>query len=189
MSIPKLPRNHDPKAFALSLLRENDCCKLILPDSTLEVSSYTMWNDPLKNFMRVARDLHLPPPPQGYDYERLLKFSWDTEGSGYVWNYRPLHGVPFFRLNVVFHCCPQPKVLVDTVLDSREFARQVWREAHALLRDRGLALFNSEALYSEFPFGDFVRLHHIVTGEPVPRTLSEEVALLTRLATEAPPQA
>ncbi len=187
MSIPKLSRNHDPRAFTLSIKRVNGAhvCMLILPDSTLEVSPYFMYNDPLKNFLRVACSLHLPPPPQGFHYERMLNFEWDSEGSGFVWKYRPLHGVPFFRLLVTLYGGMNPKVFVDTVLDSREFAKQVWKEALAQLRTSGFSAYHSEALYPEFPLGDFFQLHQIVTGESRPQNLSEEIALLTRLSRDA----
>jgi hypothetical protein len=184
-------RNHQPQAFHLSLTRGDSCCHACdfhLPSHAIHARPSGVFCNPLKNLLGAVIGLFTPVnDSDGLLLDRITSFEWDCEPAVFAWKFRRLRKVTCFRLVITYrtHACDtHPAVIVDTVLEENTFAKQVWESACTLLRESGIAFYDQhDTRHTEFPLGDFLRVHEIVTGEPVPSTLAEELAVLNRLVT------
>lgn len=173
-----------PRAFHLQLTRSS-CChrfELHLPSHSILASPSGVYCDPLRDLLRavVALNPNSPRSP-GLDVSEGTSFSWDCELQVFDWKFRHLKRVAGIRLVVSYRpdmSAPSGQVIMDTVLEERELFHQIWDNARKLLLEGGMSYHMS---HTPFPVREFWQVHELVTGNPVPYSLAEEMALLTQL--------
>jgi hypothetical protein len=190
VSILQILRDHRPRAFSLSLTRgDSRChaCEFHLPSHSVLMRPSGAYCNPVKDLLDAVINLSL----RGRDAfdarrSRTASFEWDCEPAVFTWKLRHLRRVAGIRLIISYRCeesDPSFQVVMDAVVEERELFRQIWENTRTLLVEGGVACLDAR---SPFPFREFLRVHELFTGEPQPRNLSEEIALLTRLSVNSP---
>ncbi len=139
-------------------------------------------SEPLADFLSTILDLDAyydgryatDGPPQ-------FHLRWQGEPWSYGWLFEPQPGEAL-RVTLAFragHLDEPDEVRCVALLSFRELARQVYEQARAIFREHGFFGYRNEWVSSDFPVGDFLRLHDVLSGEPAHRrSVAEELALL-----------
>ena len=190
MSNPEIFRGHDSKAFRLSLARGESCCHTVslqVAKVSFEIHPSGSYCDPIRDLLLAAAELpaHRYVTPGNRARLEHNHFAWHCEPDDVLWKFRPTKLSHGFRLSLLHRDSDwHPyRCFLETVLDRREFIRQIWSEACALLREGGIAYHGTHA---SFPFREFLSVHEMVTGDKLPGTLSEELEILKHIALPPP---
>jgi hypothetical protein len=184
---------HNHKDFSINLDRSDRLDELdrISDELTIrvrfggqavELKPSIMYINPIKDLLRVAAAIHYASHEWDDPDRKYLSFEWEAEGPFLKWVFRPLGYRRYVRVTLtgspnLFY--PRQGDRIDTVIDADEFTRQVWEQAILVLRGTGLGRFGPvDNAHREFPFGDLIPVHELVTRVTVPRGLRAEIDLL-----------
>ena len=131
-------------------------------------------SEPLADFLSTILDLDAY-----YDgrYETIgnpeFHLRWQGEPWSYGWLFEPQAG-EVLRVTLAYrtgHDDNPDEIRFAGLLSFRALARQVYEQARAIFREHGFLGYRNEWDNSDFPIGDFLRLHDVLSGRTSPAPL------------------